>query len=115
MRVRGGCPVRVMGPPKETEMGKWYDAGHLLCKIGRIEDLEGFAVVEHGDTSLFKVGSRAWVKIRGHLGAINETAIDRVSETVVDDLPPALSNKAGGAIPTSPEGSARRPGKRNDT
>jgi len=106
IRVPSGVSGRVMGPPKETDLGKWYDAGRLLCKIGRVEDLEGFAVVEHGDTSLFKVGSRAWVKVRGHFGAINETAIERISETIVDELPPALSSKAGGAIPTHAESPA---------
>jgi putative peptide zinc metalloprotease protein len=108
IRVPSGVSGRVMGPPKETELGKWYDAGRLLCKVGSVEDLEGYAVVEHGDTSLFKVGNRAWVKVRGHLGAVNETSIERVSETVVDDLPPALSSKAGGAIPTNPENPSAR-------
>jgi putative peptide zinc metalloprotease protein len=101
IRVPDGVSGRVIAPPKDVDLGKWFEAGRLLCKVGRPNDLEGYAVVEHGDTSLFKPGSRAWVKVKGHLGAIQVTTIDRVSETVVDELPPALSNKAGGAVPTS--------------
>jgi hypothetical protein len=84
----------------------WAVAG---ASAWMLRDVGGTAVVEHGDTSLFKVGNRAWVKVRGHLGAVNETSIERVSETIVEELPPALSAKAGGAIPTSPENPSSRP------
>jgi putative peptide zinc metalloprotease protein len=109
IRVPAGVTGRVIAPPKETDLGNWFDAGRLLCKIGRTDDLEGYAVVEHGDTSLFKPGSRAWVKVKGHLGAIRETTIDRISETIVDEIPPALSSKAGGSVATSPQESKKAP------
>jgi putative peptide zinc metalloprotease protein len=98
-----GVSGRVMAPPKETDLGRWFDSGKVLCRIGRVEDLEGFAVVEHGDTSLFKQGGRAWVKVKGQLGAIHETTIDRISEMTVEELPPALSSKSGGAVVTAPD------------
>jgi len=101
--VPPGVSGRVIAPPRPTDLGKWFESGKLLCKIGRVEDLEGYAVVEHGDTSLFKPGNRAWIKVRGHLGKVHETTIDRVSEMTVEELPPALSAKAGGKVATTPD------------
>ena len=92
----------LLTPPREEELGKAFKQGDVFCSIGNPKDLEAFLVYPHTDISLIKVGQAVTLKLNGHLGSVINGTIDRISSDALDQLPPGLSNKNGGEVPTKP-------------
>ncbi|QDV34160.1 site-2 protease family protein [Tautonia plasticadhaerens] len=97
-----------MGVPNREVTGKWLQPGELFCEIGDPKALEAHLLIDQSDIDLIKHGydgtpPTAWVKIYGRS---RETIISRVEEIARrnrQEIPPELSNMAGGEIATKPD------------
>lgn len=90
----------VILPPKERELGKFFQQGQPFCWLGDPKDLEAYIVVEHSEMALIQQNQRVWLKVSGHVGEIRVGEITRVSTDELEELPQALSNKMGGDVAT---------------
>ena len=107
-------PARVEGsalsPPKPNENGKVFKSGDMFCQIGDPTQLEAYIVVPQSEIGLIQEQQRLlenptdvhiWVKLYGHVGDIKTSKMSRISKDEITELPPALSNKAGGEVQTN--------------
>lgn len=96
----------VFGPPKEHDLGKFFQAGQPFCTIGNPNDLEAYIVVPDTDVSLVQPAAGeasrpVWIKLTGHVGSILATHVEQISSTKLEEVPPVLSNKMGGEVQTT--------------
>jgi putative peptide zinc metalloprotease protein len=94
----------VMQPPKPAELGTYFDigAGRPFCMVADPTQLEALLVIDQTDKDLVHEGQKVKLKLYSH-------ALDTIEATVhipnvsVDQLPPELSNAAGGEVATKPD------------
>ncbi|MBY0586909.1 peptidase M50 [bacterium] len=108
--VPPGTEGVALSPPRPNDVGKFFKPGDLFCQIGDPTKLEAYIVVPQSEIGLIQEalaagGSaenlRVWVKLAGHVGSILEARIAEISQEEITELPQALSNKAGGQVPTT--------------
>ncbi|MEW4568069.1 site-2 protease family protein [Tautonia sp. JC769] len=98
----------VMGIPNREVTGSFMRPGDLFCEVGDPKQLEAHLLIDQSDIDLIKQDSEdakatAWVKI---YGKSHETIISHVEEIARrnrEEIPPELSNLAGGEIATQPD------------
>jgi putative peptide zinc metalloprotease protein len=98
----------VMGIPSREVTGSFMRPGDLFCEVGDPKRLEAHLLIDQSDIDLIKQDSEdakatAWVKI---YGKSHETIISHVEEIARrnrEEIPPELSNLAGGEIATQPD------------
>ncbi|HEU5117302.1 MAG TPA: HlyD family efflux transporter periplasmic adaptor subunit, partial [Isosphaeraceae bacterium] len=104
----------VIGMPEHETLGQWLrpepspDGGSKmepLCKIADPRKLEAHILLDQSDVDLVKQKKqpRAWVKIYGSSQRTYTSHVAEVSMRNLDDVPPELSNLAGGEIATKPD------------
>ncbi len=89
-----------MLPPKKHELGKTFKAGDPICQIGDPKELEAMMVVQHTDIGLVKTQQNVTLKLNGHVGHLLTAKVNLISQDELQGLPPALSNKNHGEVPT---------------
>jgi putative peptide zinc metalloprotease protein len=102
LKVPAGVEGAVLSPPRREEIGRQYRVGEMFCQIGDPKDLEAFLVVPHSDLSLVRSGQSVSLKFDGHVGSIVRSSIESISADAIKELPPMLSNRHGGEVPTKP-------------
>ncbi len=91
---------QVMGLPHPETLGQWLKTGKPFCEIGDPHKLEAHLILDQGDIDLVSVNHRAWIKIYGDSEITRKSYVGEVAKRNRDEIPPELSNLAGGEIAT---------------
>ena len=92
---------RVMKLVRPEEQGKMQERGTVLCEIGDDQALQAVILVEPADRNLVARQSKAWIRVHGREYRTWRGTVTEVSEVEAKDIPPALSNVAGGEVPAT--------------
>lgn len=98
----------VMGIPHREVTGTFLKPGELFCEIGDPRKLEAHLLIDQSDIDLIKHGSgdlqaTAWVKIYGKSEETIVSNVEEIARRNREEIPPELSNLAGGEIATKPD------------
>ena len=91
---------KVMGVPHPETTGQWLKPGKPFCEIGDPHQLEAHMILDQSDIDLVRLDRRAWVKIYGDSEVTRRSYVAEVAPKNRDEIPPELSNLAGGEIAT---------------
>ena len=97
------CDGRAMGVPHPETTGQWVKPDKPFCEVGDPRRLEAHLILDQSDIDLIRTGRKAWVKV---YGTSETTFVSRVLEVAKrnrEEIPPELSNLAGGEIATKPD------------
>jgi putative peptide zinc metalloprotease protein len=89
-----------MGVPHRSTVGQYLKPGKPFCEVGDPHVVEAHMILDQSDIDLVKVGKRAWVKIYGDSETTLRSKVSEVARRNREDVPPELSNTAGGEIAT---------------
>lgn len=101
----------VMGMPHPETVGQWLRPGgegpngkvsKPLCVVANPRKLEAHLIVDQSDVDLIrqKTQPRAWVKVYGASERTFKSHVEEVATRNREEIPPELSNLAGGEIAT---------------
>ena len=90
----------VMGVPHPETIGQWVKPGKPFCEVGDPHELDAHMILDQGDIDLVKLDRRAWLKIFGDSEVTWKSKVTQIAKRNRDDIPPELSNLAGGEIAT---------------
>lgn len=91
---------QVIGLPEKHSVGQWIKPDKPVCEIGDPHSLEAHLLVDQGDIDLIKKGNITRMKIYGTSEKTFRGRVSEVTERNRDEIPPELSNSAGGEIAT---------------
>ncbi|MCS7016529.1 MAG: HlyD family efflux transporter periplasmic adaptor subunit [Gemmatales bacterium] len=83
-----------------SELGKLLEPGTLICEVIDDRALSAILLVEPQDRALVVEGQKAWIRIHGLGYNYWRGTVSEIAAVEAKDVPPQLSNKAGGEIPT---------------
>jgi putative peptide zinc metalloprotease protein len=101
---RDGTILRMV---PRTDVGKYQEGGTPLCLIGDERALRAVLLVPTAQHSLVSVGDKAWIHVHGRGVNSWEGRVTRVATAEAKEIPPQLSNKAGGDVPTQSDAETR--------
>jgi putative peptide zinc metalloprotease protein len=90
----------VMGLPSREEVGKWLEGGTELCRVGKERALRAVLLVETADQPWVRPGGEARVRVHGCGGASWPGVVSDVAQVEARNIPPQLSQHAGGEVVT---------------
>ncbi|WP_152051710.1 site-2 protease family protein [Tautonia marina] len=98
----------VMGIPNREVTGSFMRPGDLFCEVGDPKQLEAHLLIDQSDIDLIKQDSenskaKAWVKIYGKSHETILSHVEEIARRNQEEIPPELSNLAGGEIATQPD------------
>ncbi|MER3415125.1 MAG: hypothetical protein C4297_02805 [Gemmataceae bacterium] len=93
----------VCGIPTPEEVGKWYDPGTVLGRVCQLSALRVVFPVESPDRKLLRPGTGASIHIHGTGFRRYRGFIRDISAIEAREIPPQLSNRSGGEVPTQPD------------
>jgi putative peptide zinc metalloprotease protein len=106
----------VMGMPHPETVGQWLRPGgsgrtpndkasQPLCIVADPHKLEAHIIIDQSDVDLIRESDHpvAWVKVYGTGDRTYKSHVLQVAKRNRDDIPPELSNLAGGEIATKPD------------
>ena len=91
---------QVMGVPHRETLGQWIKPGKPFCEVGDPKKLEAHLIMDQGDIELIRVNNRAWLKIYGDSEVTWKSQVSEIAERNREEIPPELSNLAGGEVAT---------------
>jgi len=94
---------QLIGVPNRETLGQWLRPGKPFCTLADPRHLEAHLLIDQSDIDLVPDDSTAWVKIYGRS---EMTIVSKVTERAPrnsDEIPPELSNIAGGEIAAKPD------------
>jgi putative peptide zinc metalloprotease protein len=94
---------RAMGVPHPETTGQWIKPGKPFCEVGDPRKLEAHLILDQSDIDLIGPRRRAWIKIYGLSETTFGSWVSEVARRNRDEVPPELSNLAGGEIATKPD------------
>jgi putative peptide zinc metalloprotease protein len=89
-----------LGVPHRSTVGQWLKPGKPFCEVGDPRRLEAHIILDQTDIDLVELDRRAWVKIYGDSERTIRSKVIEVAKRNRDEIPPELSNMAGGEIAT---------------
>ncbi len=94
-----------------SQLGKLLEPGTLICEVINDRALSAVLLVEPHDRALVVEGQKAWIRLHGLGYNYWRGTVSEIAAVEAKDVPPQLSNKAGGEIPTQedPEEKVLRP------
>lgn len=101
----------VMGVPHPETVGQWIKPGKPFCEVGDPHQLEAHLILDQADVDLIRVDRRVWMKIYGDSEMTFRSRVAEIAQKTRDEIPPELSNLAGGEIATKqdPKTNAAKP------
>jgi putative peptide zinc metalloprotease protein len=90
----------VMGTPHREKLGQWIKPGKPFCEVADPHLLEAHLIIDQGDIDIVKADRRAWVKVYGDSEVTFVSKVGEVAKRNREEIPPELSNVAGGEIAT---------------
>ncbi len=111
LTLRAPRPGVVMGMPDPETVGQWLRPGgggpdgkasKPLCEVANPKRLEAHLIVDQSDVDLIREKNhpRAWLKVYGTSERTFKSRVEEVAKRNREDIPPELSNLAGGEIAT---------------
>ena len=94
---------QVIGVPKQETRGMWLKPDKAFCEVGDPRKLEAHLIIDQGDIDVIKEGNRAWIKIYGDSERTWRCKVGEIAKRNREEIPPELSNAAGGEIATKPD------------
>ena len=92
---------QVMGVPHPETVGQWLKPGKPFCEVGDPHQLEAHLILDQSDIDLDPASSRrAWLKVYGDSEITFKSHVAEIAKRNRDEIPPELSNLAGGEIAT---------------
>jgi putative peptide zinc metalloprotease protein len=89
----------VIGVPHREKIGAWLKPEEKpFCTVADTTKLEAYLILDQSDIDLVRKGRRTWVKVYGDSLHTRESEVAVVSKKNREDVPPELSNLAGGMI-----------------
>jgi putative peptide zinc metalloprotease protein len=96
----------VIGLPHPETIGTYLKPGEgkPVCEIADPKRLKAVMLLDQGDVDLVKDAKqpKAWVKVYGTGERLIISRVEQVARRNLEDLPPELSNQAGGEIAAKP-------------
>ncbi|MEO6809753.1 MAG: HlyD family efflux transporter periplasmic adaptor subunit [Isosphaeraceae bacterium] len=92
-----------LGVPHPETTGQWVKPGKAFCEVGDVRKLEAHLILDQTDIDLVRVDRRCWLKIYGNSEQTIKGRVSEVAKRNRDEIPPELSNLAGGEIATKPD------------
>ena len=92
-----------MGVPLPETEGMYLKPGKPFCEVGDPHDLEAHLILDQADRDIVKAGNRSWLKIYGESERTRKSSVSEVATRNREEIPPELSNQAGGEIATKPD------------
>jgi putative peptide zinc metalloprotease protein len=83
--------------------GQWLKPGKPFCEVGDPRKLEAHIILDQSDIDLVRTQKTAWLKIYGDSEETVKSWVSEVARRNRDEIPPELSNMAGGEIATKPD------------
>jgi putative peptide zinc metalloprotease protein len=91
---------QVIGLPHPETIGQYIKPGKPFCEVGDPHKLHAHLILDQGDIDLVRVNRRAWLKIYGDSETTWRSQVGEVAKRNREEIPPELSNLAGGEIAT---------------
>ncbi len=98
-----------LGIPAAETTGQYLKPGQKpFCEIGDPRKLEAHLILDQTDVDLVRLDRddgkpTAWVKIYGDSERTHKSYVREIAKKNLDEIPPELSNQAGGEIATKPD------------
>jgi putative peptide zinc metalloprotease protein len=92
-----------MGVPHPETLGQWVQPGKPFCEVGDPKKLEAHLILDQTDIDLVRPDRRCWLKFYGLSDRTVRGRVVEVAKRNRDEVPPELSNLAGGDIATKPD------------
>ncbi|MDB5351134.1 MAG: multidrug resistance efflux pump [Planctomycetota bacterium] len=98
-----------LGMPHPETTGQWLKpGGKAICEVGDPRKLEAHLILDQSDVDLVRLDNdvskpKAWIKIYGKSEVTMRSYVEQVAKKNRDEVPPELSNLAGGEIATKPD------------
>ncbi len=98
-----------MGVPHPETTGMWLKPGDKpICEIADPHKLEAHLILDQSDVDLVRLDRddglpKAWVKMNGDSEKTRRSYVSQVARRNRDEVPPELSNLAGGEVATKPD------------
>lgn len=89
-----------IGVPHPETTGQYLKPGKPFFEVGDPHHLEAHLILDQGDIDLVALDRRAWVKIYGDSETTFKSRVGEVAKRNREEIPPELSNVAGGEIAT---------------
>jgi putative peptide zinc metalloprotease protein len=89
-----------IGVPQKETIGQYLKPGKPFCEVGDPHVVEAHMILDQSDIDLVRLNRKAWVKIYGDAETTFVSRVTEVAKRNRDDIPPELSNNAGGEIAT---------------
>ncbi len=89
-----------IGVPHKSTIGQYLEPGKPFCEIGDTHVVEAHMLMDQADYDIIRVGRSAWVKIYGDSEITFKSKVTQTASRNREDIPPELSNNAGGEIAT---------------
>jgi putative peptide zinc metalloprotease protein len=97
LTLRARCDGVVTGLATQELKGKWLEKGTEVCRVADPRFLRAVFLIDPADHRLVGPGSRAWMLVHGTAG---ECRVAEVAQVDAKQIPPRLSNHAGGEVVT---------------
>jgi putative peptide zinc metalloprotease protein len=91
---------QVIGLPHPETLGQYVKPGKPFCEVGDPHKLEAHMILDQGDLELVKLNRKAWLKIYGDSEVTWVGRVEEIAKRNREEIPPELSNVAGGEIAT---------------
>jgi putative peptide zinc metalloprotease protein len=107
-----------LGVPHPETTGSWLDPkklnGKPFCEVADPHKLEAHLILDQSDVDLVRMDRKegpptAWIKIYGESERTHRSWVSEVAKRNRDEVPPELSNVAGGEIATKPDPKTNQP------
>lgn len=96
------------GQPTAAENhGAWLTSGTLYCLIGQPGCVEVLLLIDQADIEYVRAGQAVDLLVRGFVGRPWRGEIAEVARLDMQTVPPQLSNRAGGPVPTRTDETGR--------
>jgi putative peptide zinc metalloprotease protein len=89
-----------IGVPHKETVGQYLKPGKPFCEVGDPHVVEAHMILDQSDIDLVRLNRRAWIKIYGNSEITYRSKVTEVAKRNREDVPPELSNSAGGEIAT---------------
>ena len=91
---------QAIGVPLPETTGQFLKPGKPFCEVGDPTKLEAHLILDQTDVDLIKAKNKAWIKIYGDSERTIRSKVRLIAKRNRDEIPPELSNAAGGEIAT---------------
>jgi putative peptide zinc metalloprotease protein len=100
LTLRARCDGVVLGLAAQELKGKWLEKGTEVCRLADTRFLRAVFVIDPADHRLIGPGGRAWVLVHGTGWDCRPGVVAAVAQVEAKNIPPQLSNHAGGEVVT---------------